>query len=374
MSNKQKEIKEKQFNSVKISNNKKEETICYLTTQSFLPLNDIELANLHKIDLNKYEVINYWTKLLPNGKFTSSLFVKLIKKEIEKQNILEISKEIFKLSPSRFSFISSNKTKNNSKKYLYEISCPDLHIGKLAHKEESGNDYDSKIAIKNWNNAIDDLLNRVNINTIEKILLPIGNDMINIDNSLKTTTNGTPQDVDTRFNKMIISTRDMLINTINQLSKLTKVDVIVVPGNHDQNIMFTVGLILEAYFKNNNNVKILNSSYSRHYYKYYNSSIMFTHGNNEKHSDLGQIFANEQRELWGQTAFHYCQLGHYHKSKKIQNIIHDEYQGFQVQIIPSLSMNDFWHSSKGYDSKHAAKSFLFDQKDGIIAEYTYNLK
>lgn len=361
---------EYRFDKLDVKYNKKKDITEFKSIQSFEPLNDLELAKLHKIDLNKYIITNYWTKLLPNGKFTSSLFVKLKVENFVEEITNNLIKEIYKLSPKKDSFI---KPVNKKGLYLYELSLPDLHIGKLAHSEESGEDYDSRIAISRWNNTINDLISRVDITKIDKILLPIGNDMINIDNQLKTTTNGTPQDVDTRFNKMIISCRDMLINTINQLSKITSVDVIAVPGNHDLNVMFTMSLILEAYYKNNSFVRILHSSYPRHYYLYHKNSIMFTHGNNEKHSDLGLIFANEQSELWGMTKNRYIQLGHFHKSKKVQTIIHDEYQGCQIQIIPSLSSNDFWHASKGYNSKRSGKGFLFDKYKGIIAEYTSSI-
>ena len=40
---------------------------------NYEPKDDIELARLHKINLDKYIITNYWSKLLPNGKFTSSV-------------------------------------------------------------------------------------------------------------------------------------------------------------------------------------------------------------------------------------------------------------------------------------------------------------
>ena len=356
------------FETIDIKYDLKNETIKYKTTQLFEPLNDIELAKLHKVDLNKYEITNYWTKVTPSRKFTSSLFVKKIKSFYNKDLIKNISNLI--IPESKFIIPKLN---NNSKN-LFEISIPDLHVGKLAHKDESGEDYDSKIAINRWDNTINYFCNKINFDYIDKILFPVGNDMINIDNQFKTTTAGTPQDVDTRFNKMIISVKDMLLNSINQLNTLKPIDVVIVPGNHDLNTMYIMGLILEAYYKNNKYVNIINKSYPRTYYEYFNNAIMFTHGNNEKHSELGQIFANEQRELWGRTEYHYCQLGHYHKSKKVQTILHDEFQGFQYQIIPSLSSNDYWHTSKGYSSKRAAKAFLFDKKCGITDEYTFNIE
>jgi hypothetical protein len=60
---------------VKVNNEKgtMESTI----ESSFEPKSDIELAQLHKIDLNKYKISNYWTKQKSNGKFTSSVFATL---------------------------------------------------------------------------------------------------------------------------------------------------------------------------------------------------------------------------------------------------------------------------------------------------------
>src|SRR6478736_190860 len=46
---------------------------------TYEPKNDIELAKLHKIDLTKYKISTYWSKLKTNGKFTSSVLASLIK-------------------------------------------------------------------------------------------------------------------------------------------------------------------------------------------------------------------------------------------------------------------------------------------------------
>jgi len=45
----------------------------------FEPKDDLELAALHKINLDKYVIPHYWTKLLPSGKFVSSVFPRLKK-------------------------------------------------------------------------------------------------------------------------------------------------------------------------------------------------------------------------------------------------------------------------------------------------------
>jgi hypothetical protein len=256
---------------------------------------------------------------------------------------------------------------------LLEISIPDAHFGKLAHKEETGDDYDLKIASNRYQTAVTNLLQTANLHQVTDILFPIGNDLLNVDNQFSSTTALTPQDCDTRFNKMIKVVKELLINTITGLSAIAKVHVIVVPGNHDMSTMFMIGEILDAWFHNNKNVNVDNSSMLRKYFQWGKCGFQYTHGNEEKHQDLGLIFATERPQLWADTKFRVAKLGHYHKSKTISYTNVDSYQGFQIQVLPSLSGSDFWHNKKGYISQKQAKAFLYDKELGELAQYTYTV-
>lgn len=68
------------------------------TVVDFEPKTVDQLAALHKIDTEKYSIVNYWTKQLPNGKFTSSVFCKERKLggPVDKQEILDSVKEFLK--------------------------------------------------------------------------------------------------------------------------------------------------------------------------------------------------------------------------------------------------------------------------------------
>lgn len=257
---------------------------------------------------------------------------------------------------------------------LLELSSPDLHLGKLSWADESGEDYDIKIACERYKEAIYSIAGRAPLQNVERILLPIGNDMLTIDSKRNTTTAGTPQDSDSRFRKMLMVARDLLISVINNLLTIAPVDVVVVSGNHDYDSMFTIGMVLEAYYHSNPNVNIDNTPTQRKYYQFFNTGIQFTHGDEEKHNDLGLIFATENTKLWADTKYRFCQLGHFHKNKKLQYVSVDENQGFQIQIIPSLSGTDAWHNSKGYNSLKQAKGFLFAKEEGLIAEFNYTIK
>ncbi len=257
---------------------------------------------------------------------------------------------------------------------LLEIAIFDAHFGKLAHAEESGEDYDLKIAGERFTNAVEDLLSKVDVSAVTRILFPIGNDLFNVDNFTKSTFNLTPQDSDTRFHKMVKFVRALLIETIDKLSTIAPVDVIIVVGNHDTTVTYMTGEILDAFYYNNPNVVVNNEATLRKYYSFGNNSFMFTHGDREKQADLGMIFAAEKPHVWANSIYRFIQLGHYHHNKKINYLSNNEFQGFQIQILPSLSPNDAWHTGKGYSALRQAKAFLYDQQDGLIAELTHNVK
>lgn len=289
---------------------------------------------------------------------------------LQKQVILEALKAYApKFDPTMISRVHSGIIKPTGQRLL-EIGIFDPHFGKLSWREEAGEDYDIKIAEKRVKAAIQELLAEIDLTTIERILLPLGNDMVNVDNSNNTTTAGTQQSTDVRFPKIVRIVCRVFVEVITDLSLIAPVDVVMVPGNHDYTVSFMIGEILSAFFHANPRVSIDNSPMPRKYYKYGVNGFQFTHGNEEAHKDLGLIFATQQPDIWASTKFHFGQLGHYHKNKKISYVQVDDFQGFQIQIIPSLSGSDAWHFKKGYVSHHQAKAFVFDKKDGPKGEYT----
>ena len=302
---------------------------------------------------------------------TAKLKPVTVDNSLEKQKAI-ILEELFKEAPL-FNTHIDKKSKNDKKSFLLELALFDVHFGKLAHREESGEDYDLKIAVNRYNDAIDSLLGRINIQNIDRILLPIGQDLINVDNLNSTTTRGTPQDCDSRFFKIVRTVKDLLIKTINRLVDIAPVDVVICVGNHDEQTSFMIGEILEAYFSNHNLVNVYNDASLRKYYHYGNTSIMFTHGDKEKFNELGMIFAAENPFLWAAAGQRYIQIGHFHHNK-LQVLQKQEFQGFQVQVIPSLSGSDAWHRGKGYHALKQAKAFLYDYTEGLIGEFTYTAK
>lgn len=118
---------------------------------------------------------------------------------------------------------------------------PDIHFGKLTWREESGDDYDIKIAREIVTSTLERLLSYAEHFGVERILFPFGNDFFNVDNIDNTTTHGTPQQEDTRWRKTFREGKRLAVSMIDRCLSIAPVDVLVIPGNHDEQRSFFPG-------------------------------------------------------------------------------------------------------------------------------------
>ena len=251
---------------------------------------------------------------------------------------------------------------------LLEIATPDLHVGKLSHPDETGRrPYDVKIAIATFKRALEALIERTSNFKFSEILLVVGNDLLNSDNPEGTTTSGTAVSNDGRFYKTFWKTRTMMIEAIQRLREIAKVNVVVVPGNHDRNTAFFLGDSLECYFHGDPLVSVVNGPAPRKYVEWGNCLLSFCHGDEGKRSDYGFLMAAEKPEAWGRTKFREVHTGHFHK------LTTEEEHGVRVRVLSALTEADAWHAAQGYvGAIRQAQAFVWSKKEGLLAEVFYN--
>jgi hypothetical protein len=258
-------------------------------------------------------------------------------------------------------------------RFMVEMSCPDLHLGKLAWERETGTNYDSKICIQSFHGAIEHFLRCTSGLNIDEILFPIGNDFLHTDNELNETANGTRQDADSRWQKMYLKGKKILVEAIDRLRGRANVRVVIVPGNHDRTRCFYLGDTLESWYHNCAEVEIDNSPPLRKYVKYGVNLLGFSHGNEEKVNDLPALMAVEQPQLWAETIHREWHLGHLHKRKEHRFTAGDTNHGVVTRILPSLSATDAWHAKKGYvKGQRAAECYLWSRSNGYAGHLSFN--
>ena len=257
----------------------------------------------------------------------------------------------------------------------YEINLPDLHLGKLGWGEEVGESYNVDTAKTLFTTAVDKLLAMASIFHIEKIIFPIGNDLLNSEGMSMATTKGTPQHDDVRWQSSFTLCRQMLVEVIDKLRLVAPVDVIIVPGNHDYERMFYIGDAIYSWYHSCEEVKVDNRPSPRKYIEYGKTLIGFTHGNSEKHADLPLIMAKEKPQEWAKAEYTEWHTGHLHKNKSLNWVDIDERFGTIVRILPSLSGTDSWHHEKGYIGNiRSAQAYAWSREYGYRGQFQVNLK
>lgn len=255
--------------------------------------------------------------------------------------------------------------------HMLEISVFDLHLGKHAWREETGyGDYDLQIAQSLLHDAINYLYDVAPTGQIGRVLLPIGNDLYHIDTIENTTTAGTRQDVDGRWQKIFRAGFRTYAAAIERIATACEVHVVIVPGNHDFMSCFYLGETLAAHFRDHPNVTIDNRANPVKYHRYGTTLLGFAHGKGKGWKDprdMGMRMANDRPDDFAAVRFKDWHLGHlHHYSEK-------EAYGVRCRILPSLTPPDAWHASEGYvGNRRAAVAFLYDKQHGPVAEYTYH--
>jgi hypothetical protein len=256
-------------------------------------------------------------------------------------------------------------------RHLFELTFFDAHLGKYAWGEETGEDYDTSIACRRVRSAVLDLLEQAKAyKGVEKILIPLGNDLLQTDgnNDGKTTTSGTYVDTDTRYIRTFRAARKLSSWVIHEAARIAPVQVVIVPGNHDALSCFHLGEVIDAEFANDPRVSVDNSPRPRKYLRYGATLLGFAHGHAEPHKRYPLLMPVEAPDLWAQTTQREMHVGHYHRSKVTDPVRVDGENGVRVRILSSLSGVDAWHARSGFVGEHAsAEGFVWNFSRGLRA-------
>ena len=252
------------------------------------------------------------------------------------------------------------------RKIALEISIPDQHFGKYAEVEEVGHDYNLDIAERLFRRAVEHHIRAAQNYCIERIVFVAGNDVLNTDNSLGTTTKGTPQQATAKHKTAFRRCRIVLTDVVRQCSAVAPVDVVMVSGNHDNDSVFAIGEVLSAVFEKDPNVTVYNGTAERKAWTYGKVFLMFTHGDKGKKQDLPLLMASEFPTEWGRTEHREIHCAHLHKEEV------DEKMGTKTRILPSLTATDTWHQQYGFvKNKRVSASFIWDANKGFQSMHVY---
>lgn len=249
---------------------------------------------------------------------------------------------------------------------LAEFAIMDHHFGSLSWKPETGQaNYDHRIAAGLYERAFTDLLERCTRGQkLDRILFVHGNDAINVNGSSGATAHGTPQVNDSRWQKMWESYWECTIKAINSALRHAPVDVVIMPGNHDRDLIWSMGHSLQCFYHGNKNVSVNNEPICRKYYRYGVNLIGLAHGDTTPLNKLPLLMATEAPELYAKTKRHEWHTGHLHHLKTNNDV---DNCGIRVRTLPSLCPPNAWAVGNGYSrSLRASQAFLWHRERGLL--------
>ena len=300
-------------------------------------------------------------RLHTNRKYSVTLTVKPLGGRLTSDQIMDV----FKALPP----VKLESIRHEAGDFMLELPIMDFHLGKLAWREETGADYDLKIAEKLWRETVSDLLGKARLaGTPEYILFPVGQDFFHFDTPATTTTAGTQLDSDTRWQKMFNTGIALLIWAVEQCRLLAPVKVMWVPGNHDTVLSYAATVGLAQRYAETEDVTVDLSPQPRKYVRYGSNLIGFAHGVEEGKRIEG-LMQIEAAQDWGRTTWREYHLGHLHTERA------EEKNGITFRRISSITAPDAWHSENGFiGSTRRAQAFIWDKEKGLQAILNSNVR
>jgi hypothetical protein len=322
---------------------------------SFEPKSIDDLYHEHRVNPDIYTIKNYWSKKQPNGNFTSSIFA--VKKTLETAEPREFI-ELLKSYDSTYTPIKKEEICINTsfaRPNCLILHLTDFHLDKqdiygttLEEKKEQFYSVTKKLLYRAYQS-----------NYIDEIVFVLGSDMLHTDTYQGTTTNQTPQEINTTWHNAFTQAFDIYSTTIKILKQFcNKLNVILVPGNHDRTKSFYLAYGLEKYFEQDSDILFDTTPLPRKVYTYGSTFIGLHHGDC-KIIDLPLIFAKEFTKEWGNCTYHQILTGDKH------HLFEKEIQGVRIRQLPSLSKEDNWHNQSNYiNSVKAAMAIVYDKEHG----------
>lgn len=227
----------------------------------------------------------------------------------------------------------------------------DAHLGNFAWHEETGSDYDTKIATRRLFNATDDLVAELAPHNLQTVFYVLGNDFYHMDNAKgETPTDGFLLDKDTRSAKVWkagISIQKHIIDRFRQICP--NVRVVLIPGNHDETSSWWLCQVLEAHYRETPGITFDISAIARKYFLWERVLLGFAHGHLiQPAKAIGNLFS-EARDLI--SASTYCEIhaGHKHHREEFElsKTLSNEH-AITLRRNPSLASTDAWHYGRGF--------------------------
>ena len=247
-----------------------------------------------------------------------------------------------------------------------QYTLTDYHLGMMSWAEETGDDWDLKIAedtlVKFFEVA---MLKSPDAETA--VFAQIG-DFLHWD-GLDAVTPASKHvlDADTRFTKLVRVAIRVIRRVIKMLlTKYKEVKVIMAEGNHDPASSVWLREMLHAFYEEEDRV-IIDTNPDPYYCIVFGKVCLFYHhGHKKAFKGLESTFISKFKKEFGNSDFVYGHTGHFHHDKIESNLM-------TLEQHRTLAAKDAYSSRGGYSSGRDSKVITYHKDYGEVGRSTINI-
>lgn len=242
----------------------------------------------------------------------------------------------------------------------------DPHFGVHCWEGDAAENWDLKIGARVMCETFAKVIARTP--KTERAILLIGGDTLHADsNENKTARSGNVLQVDGRYPKVLLKACDTIVEVANMLLQNHRmIEIITLPGNHDEHASYAISFFLHAWFRNDPRV-IVDISPAIHRYRIFGKVMLgMTHTHTTKLKDMPGVMAAREAEMWGLSRFRFAHGFHRH----VTQVGVTEGQGCIMECHQIMAPGDAWHWGEGYDAGRSLKSIIYDREGGEAGRST----
>lgn len=245
----------------------------------------------------------------------------------------------------------------------------DAHLGMIAYANEVGQSFDIKTCVRDLTCAFKVMVDRAA--GFERCVIQDMGDFTHYENMAgKTDASGHDLDYDTRYGRMIRAYVDIMYFMVDYALKTFKyVDVIINQGNHSRTNDIAMAVHLRKLYSNTERVNILDNENIFIPYRMGNTFVMCHHSDKCKPAKLANVMATDFRQDWGETEYHYIDIGHVHHSMVVK-----EHPGCKVESFNQLATMDKYAHDGGWRSRSCLTTVLRSKTYGEVGRHVLPLE
>ena len=285
--------------------------------------------------------------------------------EVDKiKNFKDVIDELKKDLPKEGK-IKIPKIKN--KNLCNQYTLTDFHLGMMAWGEESGDDWDLKIAeetlIKFFKVAISK-----SPDANECIFAEIG-DFLHWDGmEAVTPTSKHVLDADTRFTKLVRVSIRLTRRILKMLlKKYRKVTLIMAEGNHNPASSIWMREVFSSFYEDEDRLVIDTNPDPYYCTTFGDVCLFYHHGHKKKMDSLDSVFVSKFKKEYGGSKYVYGHTGHLHHNRVLESNL------MTIEQHRTLAAKDAHASRGGYRSGRDAKVITYHKDYGEVGRQTINI-